>query len=367
MEEEIKYTDDLEVETNVKESERPIDLDENNLQSSQAEEKKDKKEKQKNKKGLKKRIIAWALGLGVFAGGVAGVKAYKEYNTTGNGAYNKLIEANFEQANKSLSSQLRQTVGENKTIKSLKFQDENFLEVYYDGNSINPVSKKTDYYSCYAIYEYATEYYYQLINAEKENNMINYLEVLNNVFSTMSYINSEMYTKVNFVSNIENTEQNNKKLSKLFALDVEKENVNKQIGFLPYDIHIEKWDVDFDNKSVSYTYRLSGISYCETDSENSVKIESGEDLFLANSYDKKHIKTYYRDFTISGTNNYIHFIPFKHQLLSLELEAYLNGEKDLEVKTTYFEETNILDEFLNMRTTYNFNYKKPADLDLTNI
>ena len=66
------------------------------------------KEKQKSKKSLKK-IIAWALGLGVLVGGiiggVAGAKAYKEYNTTGNGAYNKLIEESFERTNKSLNGE----------------------------------------------------------------------------------------------------------------------------------------------------------------------------------------------------------------------------------------------------------------------
>lgn len=364
MDEEIKYTDDLEVEK-VENSYKTVSLKESDLES----ENNKPNNKQKNKKGLKTKIIAWALGLGVFAGGIAGasagIKAYKEYNTTGNGAYNKILEDKFEQVHKNLYSRLSYACSDYKKVKHINFSDDNYLEVFYDGETLNPVYKTMDYHNCYAIFEYAREYYYSLVNAEQSGNMISYLDALNNLFTTMRYVKSEMSSKIDFVSKIDKTEENNKKLCELFKLETNKDDVVKQIGFLPYDIHITKWDIDFDNNIVNYSYRLSGISYCETKSESSTNIESNDELLIDNSYDKNHIKTYYRDIVISGSYTYNEVIPLDTNLLRIELKAYLNGTKNLEVETTYFEQTNIFDEFFNMKNTEKFDYKKPADLDLT--
>ena len=119
MDEEIKYTDDLEVEK-VENSYKTVSLKESDLE---LKDNRSSNKKQKTKKGLKTKIIAWALGLGVFAGGIAGasagIKAYKEYNTTGNGAYNKILEDKFEQVHKNLYSRLSYACSDYKKVKHI--------------------------------------------------------------------------------------------------------------------------------------------------------------------------------------------------------------------------------------------------------
>lgn len=322
-------------------------------------------EEKTNKKTLITIIFLVVLCSAIIVGGIIGYKVCKEYNTTGDGAYNKILEEKFEQTNKILYSRLSYACDDYKKVKHINFCDNNYLEIFYDGETLNPVYKTMDYHNCYAIFEYANEYQERLVNNEKNNNLIDYLDSLSNLFTTMRYVKSEMSSKIDFISKLDNSEESIKKLSELFKLETKDDSIVKQIGFSPYDIHTIKLEKNDDSRTVSYSFKLSGISYCQTKYESFDVIKPSKELLIDKSYDKKHIKTYYRDMIVSGIYYFTNNIPLKDELLRIELDSYINGNKNLEVETTYFDSVNIFDKFFKMNNVKKFNYKKPSDLDLT--
>ena len=325
----------------------------------------DSRKKSKLKKVLLTTIITLILCGSIVIGGIVGVKAYIDYNTTGDGAYNKILEEKFGDTNGILFDKISHSLSRSQTIKHIKFCDDNKLEIYYDQETTNPVYKNVDYYNCYATFEYDNKYYDSLINAEKPDNLIDYLDALNNLFTSMRYVNQEMYFEHDFISKLDGSEETIKKLSELFKLETKDDSIVKQIGFSPYDIHTIKLEKNDDSRTVSYSFKLSGISYCQTKYESFDVIKPSKELLIDKSYDKKHVKTYYRDMIVSGIYYFTNNIPLKDELLRIELDSYINGNKNLEVETTYFDSVNIFDKFFKMNNVKKFNYKKPSDLELT--
>lgn len=338
---------------------------------------------QKPKKGLKRKIITWALGLGIFAGAAAGgVMAYKSANSD-EAKYIKEIKSRYEKVDDALTIMLNRyssyrDLSENKKIDTIKFNDPGEedveLEVYFEGDMYNSVWEKNFSYNGSATFKVLLNYYNSLVEAEQSNNMITYLDSLQEVFKNMQYKTSEIHDKISFLSNIEKTEENFAKINEVFKLDITNPDIIRQVGFLPYNISLvqNSYDETDPEHAYKYTYKLSGISYCETRSENSEKIELSDDLLLESNYNKKHIKAYYRDIIIKGSEP----IQFGRPDFSVRLagdmymicanadEEEIKTLEDFEVNTTFFQETTIFDDFLNMKNTQNFNYKMPQGLNM---
>lgn len=85
---------DAEIEAQI--NSRKLKEVEQKSEASQKDNVKNFAKSQKQKKSLKKRVLAWALGIGIFAGAAAGatmgIKNYVEDQTTGDGAYRNAIQ-----------------------------------------------------------------------------------------------------------------------------------------------------------------------------------------------------------------------------------------------------------------------------------
>lgn len=333
---------------------------------------------QKPKKSLKKRVLAWVLGAGIFAGAAAGatigIKNYVEDQTTGDGAYQKAIRSRYERVDKTLTERLRLDTAElysygSTKITQLRFEEPGnedvVLNIYTDLVGENYASGNTLNHTGHTIYKVLIDYYNTLVDAENANNMISYLDALNEIFENMQFESHSTNRKIDLdlASLGKNAGQ---KLSELFALDVEKEGVVKQIGFLPYRIEVTKWEPDGENGLFHYSFAISGISYCETTFESSDLMPTDEQLISNKDVASANIKTYNRTIEISSSLPFVDYEK-KEKTLANELKKYVNGTKsDFDVKTTCFEETNIYDamkDFMSMREG-NFDYKKPENVDM---
>lgn len=331
---------------------------------------------QKPKKSLKKRVLAWVLGAGIFAGAAAGatigIKNYVEDQTTGDGAYQNAIRSRYERVDDTLTKRLRWDTSiytfKDTKITQLRFEEPGnedvVLNIYTDFVEDNYVSGKIINHTGHTIYKVLIDYYNTLVDAENSNNMISYLDALNEVFENMQFESHSASRKIDFdlASLGENAGE---KLSELFALDLEKEGVVKQIGFLPYRIEVIDWNYNLETREFAYSYKISGISYCETTFESSEQIVNNENLILSNNVTSKNIKTYNRDILISSKT--FTDLDTRGDIIIQDLKDYIAGIKnDFEVKTTFFEEANIYDamkDFMSMREG-DFDYKKPEDVDM---
>lgn len=328
------------------------------------------------KKSLKKRIIAWVLGVGIFAGAVAGGIAVKnkiEDNTTGNGAYLKAIKSRYEKVDATLTRRInRDTYSDilNKKVQTIRFEEPGLndveLVIDYDGNE-NYANKEVQ---VKAIYKVLIDYYNALVDAEESKNMLDYLDCLNEIFENMTFESKEVGFKMQPIKLDEYDADASEKINGLLGLEKEYDGIVKQVAFLPYNIEVVEWIPNPETEILNYTFRLSGISYCETVNENNDQIESSDDLISDKTYNKSKIKAYYRDIEITSS-----FIGIENGIgiekqLPYELCKFAKGEKteeNFEVKTTYFEETkkfNVFDEFLKMKNG-NFDYEKPENVDMS--
>lgn len=337
----------------------------------------DREKQTVSKKSLKKRIFSLVLCVviisGVVTGAIIGIKKYIEYQTIGDGAYQKAIRSRYERVDKTLTQRLNRDIllntYKNTKITQLKFEEHGnedvVLNIYTDLVEDNYVSGKIINHTGHTIYKVLIDYYNTLVDAENVNNMISYLDALNEVFENMQFESHSTSPKIDL--DLASLGKNaGEKLSELFALDVEKEGVVKQIGFLPYRIEIIDWDYNFESREFAYSYKISGISYCETSFESSEQIENNENLILSSNITSKNIKTYNRNILISSKT--FTDLGTRKDTIIQDLKDYVAGVKsDFDIKTTYFEDTDIynaLKDYMNMREG-NFDYKKPENVDMS--
>lgn len=385
MDEEIKIGDDLDVEVNNKPAEKKVTRLEEEIKIEEESRKLNKdniknfEKSQKPKKSLKKKVIAWCLGASIFIGAAVGaafgIKNKIDDNKYGNGRYAREIQTRYEQVDKNLHSTLYGVspsyfFSREFNVNYLRFDEKEqgadlkifAYEEHHTGGG-NLIQSQL----CYT-FNVLQEYYESLVNAEEGNNMLAYLDALNKVVETMKFDNYTENDPINFLDGYRTLEKKDyDKINNLLNLDFENDNIVRQIGFLPYHIEVSNRIDDEETGITTYTYKLSGISYCETKTESKDKIKKSDNLLIASNYDKNHVKTYLRDIEFTSTleTNGLDY-RMKNRMLG-DFFMYLAGVKtkdDIQVKTTYFQETNIFDEYMKMKETKNFNYQKPADLNI---
>lgn len=385
MDEEIKIGDDLDVEINNKPAEKKVTRLEEEIKIEEESRKLNKdniknfEKSQKPKKSLKKKVIAWCLGASIFIGAAVGaafgIKNKIDDNKYGNGRYAREIQTRYEQVDKNLHSTLydvspRYFFSREFNVNYLRFDEKEqgadlkifAYEEHHTGGG-NLIQSQL----CYT-FNVLQEYYESLVNAEEGNNMLAYLDALNKVVETMKFDNYTENDPINFLDGYRTLEKKDyDKINNLLNLDFENDNIVRQIGFLPYHIEVSNRIDDEETGITTYTYKLSGISYCETKTESNDKIKKSDNLLIASNYDKNHVKTYLRDIEFTSTleTSGLDF-KMKNRMLG-DFFMYLAGVKtkdDIQVKTSYFQETNIFEEYLKMKETKNFNYQKPADLNI---
>lgn len=386
MDEEIKIGDDLDVEINNKPAEKKVTRLEEEIKIEEESRKLNKdniknfEKSQKPKKSLKKKVIAWCLGASIFIGAAVGaafgIKNKIDDNKYGNGRYAREIQTRYEQVDNNLHSRLydvspRYFFSDEFNVNYLRFDEKEqgadlkifAYEEHHTGGG-NLIQSQL----CYT-FNVLQEYYESLVNAEEGNNMLAYLDALNKVVETMKFDNYTENDPLYFIyDKYEKIETRNyDKLNDLLNLDFENDNIVRQIGFLPYHIEVSNRIDDEETGITTYTYKLSGISYCETKTESKDKIKKNDNLLIASNYDKNHVKTYLRDIEFTSTLETSGLDYVMKSRMFGDFLMYLDGVKtkdDIQVKTTYFQETNIFDEYMKMKETKNFNYQKPADLNI---
>lgn len=322
---------------------------------------------QKPKKKLKNRILAWILGGAIFAGAaVGGAIAYTQNN--GDGGYNAEIDRRYEQVEEKLIRRLtKETPYEdliNGEITFLKFnepttEDVN-LQVYYKGvnDHTNELMR-----SC-AVYKVMLEYYNSLVDAEESGNALTYLDALEEVFTKMTFLKED--SQIDIPCKLPQvTEENVNKFHEIFALeDTVNDDIVKQIGFLPYNVELIKYEFDSEKREAQYAYKISGISYCETKSENSDSVKECEELIMNEKYDKNHIKAFNREMIFSTSLGDISGISDKISRLKGDIYMIIDGVNNpYTVETTLFKEINItkLYEEIKLDET---KFEMPEDFDL---
>ena len=386
MDEEIKIGDDLDVEINNKPAEKKVTRLEEEIKIEEESRKLNKdniknfEKSQKPKKSLKKKVIAWCLGASIFIGAAVGaafgIKNKIDDNKYGNGRYAREIQTRYEQVDKNLHSRLYDVspsyfFSREFNVNYLRFDEKEqgadlkifAYEEHHTGGG-NLIQSQL----CYT-FNVLQEYYESLVNAEEGNNMLAYLDALNKVVETMKFDNYTENDPLYFIyDKYEKIETRNyDKLNDLLNLDFENDNIVRQIGFLPYHIEVSNRIDDEETGITTYTYKLSGISYCETKTESKDKIKKNDNLLIASNYDKNHVKTYLRDIEFTSTLETSGLDYVMKSRMFGDFLMYLDGVKtkdDIQVKTTYFQETNIFEEYMKMKETKNFNYQKPANLNI---
>lgn len=321
-------------------------------------------------KKLKNKILAWILGGSIFAGAVAGSTLLYKDQTDGNGAYNNEIQKRYEQVDEKLTKRLCEDTQfdaiQNSQICQVKFLDnkeeETKLRIIYKGNYESGDATKG-----IAVYNILEDYYNSLVNAEEEGNVLYYLDALEKIFEEMQFIGGNLYEPVScdlLGLGIGKSEENANKFNELFALENnEDENIIRQVGFLPYDVEIVDFHVNNENHQYTYTYRITGISYCETKDESGDNIDFNEDLIRNSEYDKTHIKTYHRDILFSSVHTNEYGIDMNLRLSGDIWLIMLDMNEQYKIETTLFEETNLIDLFKKLKDR-KFNFEKPEDFNI---
>jgi len=327
------------------------------------------KKSQRPKKKLKNKIIAWILGGTVFASAAASAGFIIHDQTAGNGAFKKEVQTKFEMVDETLTNRMKQDTMynflHNQEITHVRFlepQDSNAeIQVYYNAEA--EASFGNYDIKCYAIFDVLLEYYNALVEAEESGNALLYLDALNEIFTHMELTEEKRGEKILFELK-EDTEENRVKFNEIFNLnDVVNEDIVRQIGFLPYHVEVVDYHYDSETFKHDYTYKISGISYCETVSENADEVKNHEDLIIESNYNKNHIKTFQRDilFTSSLVNEAGIDINIR---LRGDINMIINNRNNpYTIETTLFQEVNLLKMYEDMKDG-KFDYKKPDGFNL---
>ncbi len=315
----------------------------------------------------KKKVLVWALVIVLVVVALGAGVGYIIYNQTeGNAAFKKEVQTKFEMVDETLTNRMKQDTMynflHNQEITHVRFlepQDSNAeIQVYYNAEYENG-----DFTKNYAIFNVLIHYYNALVEAEESGNALLYLDALNEVFTQMEFEEHQSDYKILFEL-AEDTEEYRVKFNEIFNLnDVENEDIVRQIGFLPY--HVEVVDYHYNSKTFrhDYTYKITGISYCETVSENADEVKNHEDLIIESNYNKNHIKTFQRDmlFTSSLINEAGAYLDIR---LQGDIMMIIDGvNSPYTVETTLFQEVNLLKMYEDMKDG-KFDYKKPDGFNL---
>lgn len=327
------------------------------------------KKSQKPKRNLKKTLLSWILGVAIFVGAVAGVTLIYKDKTEGKSAYNREIQRKYAQVDKVLTERLREDTRidaiRNGHLCELKFlepeESETKLRIIYEGNYDDGEKTKG-----IAIYNVLENYYNALVEAEETTNVLYYLDALNTIFKEMTLVDEDLYRPIPcdlLGLGIGKSEENSNKFNEIFALDnIEDPNIIRQVGFLPYDIEVVDFHVSEPHK-YSYTYRITGLSYCETKTESKDKLSNNENFILSSDYDKNHIKIYQRDILFSSTHTNPGGITLSRRL-SGDIWAIIDGRNEpYTIKTILFEDKNLMDLFETLKFSYT-KFEKPENFDL---
>lgn len=330
------------------------------------------KKSQKPKKKLRNKIIAWILGGTIFAGAATGAGFLIHDKVNGDGAYNDAIRTRYEQVDEKLTGRLISDTkyqflqtGEVTHVRFLEPEEETAgLQVFYAGvrKDDNFISDRTGY----AIYNVLIEYYNALVEAESSGNVLHYLDALDTIFTEMQLVDNYERDKMisDFFYFADKTEDNVKKFNEVFALnDVENEDIVRQVGFLPYNIELVSYQMDDTTYTHYYTFKISGISYCETKSESSDEIKGHKDLVLEKGYNKNHIKTYTRD--ILFTSSLVNEVGYAGESRVVgDFSLITKGKNSpYTVETTHFKEVDLLNIYEDVKDG-NFDYKKPKNFNV---
>lgn len=181
----------------------------------------------------------------------------------------------------------------------------------------------------------------------------------------MEYIDSNNFLPIEYIDYkyVEKTEENIEMLLDLFNLEVEDNNIVRQVGFFPYNIEVVKWEKDEETNILNYTYLIRGISYCETKEASTADVVEDENLIMYSNYDSTHLKAYYRNLYFSSSLELSDGKAYKEDRLWGDINMYkdkIKTKKDFQVDTKYFEETTLFENFYKLQNGY-FKFKKPTE------
>lgn len=343
------------------------EIDEQNAQRQIENKQKAKKERRAK---ARKRFISGMLGL-IATAGVAGL-GYSAVN--GSVGYSGEVNASYSKVINNLNRRLEESSNweefENPVIQDFCFEDNDEENVKFivrvDG--LKPGTSKR-YRQGKFIFDVLREYYENLLEAEENDNALMYMDALYDIIKNMEYKKSTFDDYVEFAKNKDiNNEENAKKILDLFELDIQQEGVKRQIGFLPYFIECVSMGKNQETGKIEYEYKISGVSYCETEDRNSDKIKDhreNQSLVMESQYDKHHIKAFYREISYKSSVPIDWDIDAKNRIPG-DFYMLFVGEKtkeDFEIKTTYFDETTIFDDYLKLKDGKRW-HKMPENFDL---
>lgn len=337
---------------------------------------------QEPKKSLKNKLLAWTLGGVIVAGAAIGlgygmrdkiddiISNLPTNSFLGDDIflddYNKSVKEKFEEVNKTLTSAMKPTTYphlENSEITGIYFEEPEksdvTIRIFYDGDIDSDFG--TERWSQYSDFCSPIKYYNELVEAEESRDMLKYLESLDEVFDNMYLIES-----CDRISNVklelpEKTDDYAKLFNQLYNLDnIQNEDVVRQVGFLPYYCLLEEKHYENDpEQKTYYTYKIYGISYCETKSENFDYVKKSDKLIMEEKYDKNHIKAYNRVFTYSSYD-YCEDINDSYKLTGDLYRLMDQGSFEYTLQEKYFSEANLSSYFFQMQKG-NFNFEQPED------
>ncbi len=318
----------------------------------------------------KKKVLVWVLVIVLVVAALGGGLGYIIYDQTeGSSAFKKEVQSKYELVDEQLTQRLIEHtpygLNKNQEITHIRFLDPSDssaeLQVYYNADfetSFGLYPQK-----CYAIFNVLIDYYNTLVEAEESGNVLYYLDALNEIFKNMEF---EEYQQMNEIAcNLTvDTEENRVKFNEIFNLnDVQNEDVVRQVGFLPYNVEVVDYHHDYETHEYKYTYKISGISYCETVSENSDEVKNHKDLIIESNYNKNHIKTFQRDILFSSSTINQAGIDINVRLRG-DINKIIKGTNyPYTVETILFQEANILKLYQDM-IDGKFDYKKPDGFNL---
>lgn len=324
-----------------------------------------KKEKRKSKKWIVALILIIAIGAG-------SVFIYNNFFSE-QAKYQKEIKEAYKIADQNLLYSLNTFsryggLDRNKKIEYMMFSKETqdpTLIIYFQGDYYNGSLDKYRTYDGYATFKVKQEDYNNLISSQEKGNILDYINTLNTIFDTMKYIDSNSFHQIDCINYeyVEKTEENIEMLLNLFNLEVEDNNIVRQVGFFPYNIEVIKWEMNEETKILNYTYLIRGISYCETKEASTADVVEDENLIMYNNYDSTHLKAYYRDIYFSSWEDLSDHDANKQTRFQGDINKYKYGKKtkkDFQVETKYFEETTLFENFYKMQNGY-FKFKKPNE------
>lgn len=327
-----------------------------------------KKEKRKSKKW----IVALILLILIIAIGAGSIFLYNNFFSE-QAKYQKEIKEAYKIADLSLNYTLNNPrcsysgLDRNKKIEYMTFSKDTqdpTLIIYFQGDSYAQSLNKYFTRDGKVTYKVKQEDYNNLISSQEKGNVLDYINTLSTIFDTMEYIDSNNYDQIDFINYeyIEKTDENIEMLLDLFNLEVEDNNIVRQVGFFPYNIEVIKWEIDEETNILNYTYLIRGISYCETKQVSTADVVEDENLIMYSNYDSTHLKAYYHNIVISSYETYKMGYQTTTRLQG-DINKFIDSiktHKDFQVETKYFEETTLFENFYKMQNGY-FKFKKPTE------